>query len=266
MAFVFLLTSCDKQQQESLYTEVTQYIGPAETTAPETTAAPTDAPAADADAAVTDADYTEADILDEETTDLLIGLTDDEGIDAGYARKRANLFSSSSQRERRAPPPTPYTGSTPIPLEPIDAPTPTPQAALNFTYITYSPASVGVTFEAPAGWVADDTYSEVFTLTEPESQMKNGQLGIINIYAVPVNSSYSESELVTEIKQRLNTIGSLNFTEWRPSLTATRYLMGSLGVYANYYRNACNRRRGWRPHSCNHDRQCTILHSNHLSA
>ena len=230
-AFVFLLTSCDKQQQEPLYTEVTQYIGPAETTAPETTAAPTDEPAADVEAA--DADYTEEAILDEETTDLLIGLTDDEGIDPGYAAQ-TNLFSSGSQSDAAATA-YPYTGSTPIPLEPIDAPTPTPQAPLNFTYIAYSPASVGVTFEAPAGWIADDTYNEVFTLTEPESQMKNGQLGIINIYAVPVNSNYSESELVTEIKQRLSTIGSLNFTEWRPSLTATRYLMGSMGVYANYY-------------------------------
>ena len=155
-------------------------------------------------------------------------------FDAGFAAQ-TSLFSSSSSQSGSDATAYPYTGATPIPLDPIDAPTPTPQAPLNFTYITYSPATVGVSFDAPAGWIADDTYNEVFTLLEPESQIKNGQLGIINVYAVPVTSNYSETQLVQEIKQRLNTIGSLNFSEWNPSLTATRYLMGSLGVYANYY-------------------------------
>ena len=64
--------------------------------------------------------------------------------------------------------------------------------------------------------------------------MKNGQLGIISIYAVPVTSDYSQSQLEQEIKQRLDTISALDFIEWRPSYTDTRYLMGSAGVYANY--------------------------------
>ena len=51
---------------------------------------------------------------------------------------------------------------------------------------------------------------------------------------MPVNSNYTEANLTTEIKQRLSTIGSTNFVDWNPSLTATRYLMGGKGVYANY--------------------------------
>ncbi len=230
-AFTLLLTSCQGQQQQPQYTEVTQYIGPAATNAPVTTAPAAVETPADTTAADAGGEVAETDILTEEQNTLL-NAADTLDFDPGYAAQ-TSLFTSNTQNDTDATA-YPYTGSSPIPLDPIDAPTPTPQAPLNFTYISYSPASVGVTFEAPAGWIADDSYSEVFTLTEPESQMKNGQLAIINIYALPVNSDYSEAQLVQEIKQRINTIGSLNFSEWKPSLTATRYLMGSLGVYANY--------------------------------
>jgi hypothetical protein len=219
-AFALLLAGCEGQQQESS-TEVPQFIGPAATTP-----APTATPTASA------AGFTEADALSEENASAQATPTALD-FDPGYAAQ-TSLFSSATESAGGTATAYPYTGSTPIPLDPIDAPTPTPQAPLNFTYISYSPSTVGVTFEAPAGWIADATYNEVFTLTEPESQMKNGQLGIISIYAVPVISNYSESQLVQEIKQRLNTIGSLNFSVWKPSLTATRYLLGSMGVYANY--------------------------------
>lgn len=225
-AFALLLTGCQGQQQES-YAEVTQYIGPADTAAlPSATPTADDTVSSD-----TNMGFTEEDALNEEENSLPESAQTYD-FDPGYAAQ-TNLFSSTNQNNAVA---TAYlfTGSTPIPLEPIDAPTPTPQAPLNFTYISYSPATVGVTFEAPAGWIPDETYNEVFTLTEPESQMKNGQLGIINVYAVPVISNYTEAQLVQEIKQRLNTIGSLNFIEWKPSYTATRFLLGSEGVYANY--------------------------------
>ncbi len=229
-ALALLLTGCQGQQQ-NVFNEVTQYIGPAVTTAPPT-AAPTAEPSSLETAAPNaDADFTETDILNEEAGSLQenANLTD---FDANLAAQ-TSLFSSAATDGAMATA-YPYTGTTPIPLDPVDAPTPTPQAPLNFTYIAYSPASVGVTFEAPAGWVANETYNEVFTLSEPDSQMKNGQLGIISVYAVPVTGNYTETQLVQEIKQRLNTIGALNFSKWNPSLTATRFLMGSEGVYANY--------------------------------
>lgn len=219
-AFALLLTGC-QNSQENVIPEVTQFIGPAATE----TLAPTPTPEAD-----TTTDFTEEDALAEE--DAQLTETANADFDAGLAAQ-TNLFNAVSNSPGDATA-YPYSGSTPIPLMPIDAPTPTPQAPLVFTYISYSPATVGVTFEAPAGWIPDETYNEVFTLTEPESQMKSGQLGIINIYAVPVVSDYTQAQLEQEIKQRLNTIGALNFVEWRPSYTATRYLMGSMGVYAQY--------------------------------
>lgn len=128
----------------------------------------------------------------------------------------------------------PYAGSTPIPLDPVDMPSPTPRPELNFTYAVYTAGSLGVTFEAPSGWQADDSQTDIFTVTEPESQMHNGQQCIITISATPVNNNYSERELNSHVTQRLKDIGAVNFVEWNPSLTATRYLMGSQGVYANY--------------------------------
>lgn len=229
-AIAMLLSGCQGQQQ-NVYSEVTQYIGPAVTTAPPTSEPTAEPSSLETAAPVGDADYTQEDILNEEA-DSLQENAELADFDAGLA-VQTSLFTSGTQTGT-AETAYPYTGTTPIPLDPVDAPTPTPQAPLNFTYIAYSPASVGVTFEAPAGWVANDTYNEVFTLSEPESQIKNGQLGIISVYAVPVTGNYTEAQLVQEIKQRLNTIGALNFSQWNPSLTATRFLMGNEGVYANY--------------------------------
>ncbi len=130
--------------------------------------------------------------------------------------------------------PYPFAGSTPIPLDPVDMPSPTPRTALVFAYAPYSLSSLGLNFEGPQGWIPDESGTEIFTLTEPESQLKDGQLGMIKIYASPVNSNYSENDLKAEITQRLKDIGATNFSEWSPSMTASRFLMGGKGIYANY--------------------------------
>lgn len=120
----------------------------------------------------------------------------------------------------------PYAGSTPIPLDPVDAPTPTPRPELSFSYTPYT-AAIGLTFEAPVGWLVDESVNEVFVLTEPVEQMKDNQQCVVTISAIPVTSNYTENNLKTEVTQRLSTISATNFAEWKPSLTATRYLMGS---------------------------------------
>ncbi len=128
----------------------------------------------------------------------------------------------------------PFAGSTPIPLDPVDMPSPTPRAQLVFATAPYAISSLGLTFEAPQGWVPDESVSEMFTLTEPDSQVKDKQPGIIKIYATPVTSNYTEGNLKTEVQDRLKAISSTNFEQWDPSLTASRHLMGGKGVYANY--------------------------------
>jgi len=218
-----LLSGCDGQQQSNqTFTEVTQYLGPTSTDTP--------VPASDSGTtagdsvfsdnpytAATDASYSAQDALNEESYQDNGVYDDGTGV---YGQADTTVY--------------PYAGSTPIPLTPIDAPTPTPRQALTFTYVQYDIASLKLSFEGPAGWTPDESVNEMFTLTEPEQQIKDGQLGIIKIYATPVSSNYTESNLVTEIKQRLSDISATNYSEWKPSYTATRYLMGSKGVYANY--------------------------------
>lgn len=80
----------------------------------------------------------------------------------------------------------------------------------------------------------DESQTDVFVLTEPETQMHDGQQCIITISAEPVTANYSEKDLKKQVTQRLKEIGSVNFTVWNPSLTATRTLLDSKGVYANY--------------------------------
>lgn len=127
-----------------------------------------------------------------------------------------------------------YAGSTPIPLDPVDMPTPTPRPPITFSYIPYTAGTLGVTFEAPSGWIADDSLTEVYTVTEPAEQMNGDQQCVITIVAVPVNNNYDQKDLEKEVKARLNDISATNFSKWEPSLTATRHLMGGKGVYANY--------------------------------
>ncbi|MBE5815025.1 MAG: hypothetical protein E7320_07470 [Clostridiales bacterium] len=127
-----------------------------------------------------------------------------------------------------------YAGSTPIPLDPVDLPTPTPRPPITFSYVPYTAGTLGLTFEAPSGWTVNDSLTEVFTVTEPAEQMNGNQQCVITIVAVPVNNNYDQRDLEKEVKARLNDISATNFSVWEPSLTATRRLMDVKGVYANY--------------------------------
>ena len=126
----------------------------------------------------------------------------------------------------------PYAGSTPIPLDPIDMPTPTPRPELTFTYVSYSSANVGVTFEGPVGWTSDESQPDIMLLSEPAAQIKEGQQCIVTLFDQP--GTYNQSQLEDEVIARLDTLSSTGFSTFQRSYTATRYMMGSLGVYANY--------------------------------
>lgn len=214
------LTGCSgqPQPQQQVYNEATQYIGPVNTPTPEPVYEPTDAGSDSGD------------------TSLFASNPYDVAA-AGDPLANSALSEEDTTSDEEAEPVGtiyPYAGSTPIPLDPIDMPTPTPRGEISFVYTPYYVQSLGLTFEGPAGWLPDETVSEAFTLTEPAQQMKDGQLGTINIFAVPTTADYSLNELKAEVKQRATAIGSTNFTDWNPSLTAERYLMGSEGIYMNF--------------------------------
>ena len=93
---------------------------------------------------------------------------------------------------------------------------------------------MGVTFDGPTGWQVNESQSSMFILSEPTTQIKDGQQCIITISAEPVGSDYTQRELETHVEYRLDSIGGSQFTDFKPSYTATRHMLGSNGVYANY--------------------------------
>lgn len=125
-----------------------------------------------------------------------------------------------------------YAGATPVLIDPIDKPTPTPLPKLNFNYSTYEAPALHLSFEAPAGWLPDDSQADTYTLTNPDMSMDYA--ATLSIRAVPVSKNYNKNELIKEVKGTLDTIGSDGFTKFERSNTAGRKFMNVDGVYANY--------------------------------
>lgn len=223
---MFALTACSGQPSAEDFPDITQAIGPTATP----TAVPTAVPVQEGETSgeaggesifsqnpYLEDEFTEADVrAEEDYIDPEYGVLDD----FAAAEPAGTVY--------------PYAGSTPIPLNPVDMPTPTPKPDLSFTYAQYIASTVGVTFEGPANWQVNETQSSMFILSEPTNQVKDGQQTIITISAEPIGSNYDQRDLETHVEQRLDTIGGSQFTDFKPSYTATRHMLGSTGVYANY--------------------------------
>ena len=184
---VLTLSACSGQPSSTeQFPEVTQALGPATPTPepivldsqddPSTADGSGDSGAADPSApqsifdtnpydVVLENGFTEQDALNEEN---YIDPELDDGSDLYVPEPTGTVY--------------PYAGSTPIPLDPIDMPTPTPRPSLSFTYGDYSAASVGVSFKAPAGWLVDESQAQTFILREPDSQIKDGQQCVCLLY------------------------------------------------------------------------------------
>lgn len=229
---LLMLSACSSQPDPNDFPDITQAIGPTGTPAPTAVPVPESAPQDNADGSASGESIFSAnpyDVMVDEEMLANMAANEEDYVDPEYGVE--SLYEASLKAEGTV---YPYAGSTPIPLNPIDMPTPTPRPDLSFTYADYTASTVGVTFKAPVSWQVDQSYSGIFILSEPVNQIKDNQQCIITVSAEPVNATYKQSDLETHVKQRLNTIGGLDFDEWKPSLTATRYMMGSEGVYANY--------------------------------
>lgn len=126
-----------------------------------------------------------------------------------------------------------YAGASPVVIDPIDKPTPSPLPALNFTYVTYNAAKLHLSFDGPEGWETDDAAGDTYILTNTDD--RSGYRAYAVIRTSSVNSNYSSSELKTEVKQMLSTIksdGSLK--NFETTNTAARTMLDKSGVYANY--------------------------------
>ncbi len=125
-----------------------------------------------------------------------------------------------------------YAGATPVVIDPIDKPTPTPVPGLNVTYATYDATKLGLSFEGPAGWTVTVNDAGSYTLENPNANMD--YRAFLTLTAQKVNDDYSASDLKTIVKGMLDSIETAGFEEYNPSQTASRDLLGKAGVYANY--------------------------------
>ncbi len=137
-----------------------------------------------------------------------------------------------------APTPAPtmyseYAGATPVVIDPVDKPTPTPLPKLTFSYTTYEATALHLTFEGPAGWIVDDSATDTYILTNPDTSMDYAAQATIRV--VPVNKNYSKNDLIKELKGTLETLQSDgSFSSFEPSNTANRAFIDGNGVYIAY--------------------------------
>ena len=125
-----------------------------------------------------------------------------------------------------------YAGTTPIPLDPVDMPTPTPRPDLTFTYAAYTASGLGLTFEGPMDWQVTEDTSSTFTLTDPTT--RDNVNASLSISTAPVANNYKAADAAGDLKSYLLNLQK-NYTKWHTENAAKRTLMGADGYY-NVYR------------------------------
>jgi len=124
-----------------------------------------------------------------------------------------------------------YAGATPVVIDPIDKPTPTPVPPITFQYQVYDATKLYLSFEGPTGWAVDDAMDDIFVLTNPDTSVDFA--ASLSIRATATTTTYSDAELKTEVSNALSAIRG-NFTSFSPSSVDTRKMQDWAGRYANY--------------------------------
>lgn len=124
-----------------------------------------------------------------------------------------------------------YAGATPIALDPVDMPTPTPRPTLTFGYTEIAADSLGVKFEAPQGWMMDTSSPGTVVLMDPQTY--DGYNATMTISVSPVAASYKLADVKEELRNYLDLLGK-GYSTWKTYEAASRTLLGKDGYYNNY--------------------------------
>ena len=126
-----------------------------------------------------------------------------------------------------------YAGATPVKIDPVDKPTPTPLPKLTFSYNTYNASNLHLTFEGPAGWMVNDLAVDSYTLTNPDPSMDYE--ATVEIRTIAAGKDYTQKELIKEVKAQADTLRRTgNFQSFDASDTAARFFIDGNGVYLAY--------------------------------
>jgi len=126
-----------------------------------------------------------------------------------------------------------YAGATPMPLDPIDMPTPTPPPKLTFTYQTYEITRMGISFSAPVGWEIDDSVDGTIILSQPLHSVLDNYRAYLSIEIRSVGSTLTKAEMRSRLTGTLDTIRG-EFVSWENKQAADRTLFGQPGLYNDY--------------------------------
>ena len=158
-----------------------------------------------------------------------------EGVPEGYdpsSEEDSGMITAETQVNEMGVPL--YAGATPIPLDPIDMPTPTPRQAMTFTYASYTASKLGLTFECVAGYQVDESQPDTFILTEPPEQQKDNHTTQFILQLSNVQKNYTANNMKQDVRNYTTDLGKVNYKDWRLYDTAERTLMGKNGYYVNY--------------------------------
>lgn len=128
--------------------------------------------------------------------------------------------------------PYPFTGATPIVLDPIDMPTPTAAPEISFSYTDYNASKLGLTFRGPEGWNINDEAGNTYTLTEPFE--RDGVTATITIVRDNITDKPSMTELKKLVDLEIDQMSMAEFQSFQKNSVAERTLLGEDGAYTNY--------------------------------
>lgn len=128
--------------------------------------------------------------------------------------------------------PYPFTGATPIVLNPIDMPTATPAPEVDFSYMPYNASKLGLTFSGPAGWNVNEDIDNTFILTEPFE--RDGVVATIIITRENIVDAPTISDLKKLVELEIEQMSQAEFESFQKYGIEERTLLGGDGVYTNY--------------------------------
>ncbi len=127
--------------------------------------------------------------------------------------------------------------ATPVAIDPIDKPTPTPEPTPKFVYETYENAAMGVSFSIPYTWLLNPNTNQTTTLqfVEPKSEMMepDGYQTRLTIEKVNTGLTQTADDARERLETTLTQLES-TFTSFTPYTIASRSIGDAKGYYCYY--------------------------------
>lgn len=127
--------------------------------------------------------------------------------------------------------------ATPVAIDPIDKPTPTPEPTPKFVYETYENTAMGVSFSIPYTWLLNPNTNQDTTVqfVEPKSEMMepDGYQTRLTIEKVNTGLTQTADDARERLETTLTQLES-TFTSFTPYTIASRSIGDAKGYYCYY--------------------------------